>query len=100
VSFEHRSYSVPFQYVGQRVEVRGCTDTVQILADGAVVATHPRHTESRLVLDPDHFEGPSTPQVIAPPPLGRMGARLQKLAALTPQQRPLDLYAALAEVAR
>ncbi len=100
VAFEHRSYSVPFRYVGQRVEVRGCADTVQILTDGQVVATHPRHTETRLVLDPAHFEGTSTDTVMAPPPLGRMGARLQQLAALTPEQRPLDLYAALAEVAR
>ncbi len=72
----------------------------QILAEGQVIATHPRHTEARLVLDPTHFEGPSTETVIAPPPLGRMGARLQQLAALPPEQRPLDLYAALAEVAR
>ncbi len=43
---------------------------------------------------------PSTEEVIAPPPLGRMGERLQQLAALAPEQRPLDLYAALAEVAR
>ncbi len=100
VAFEHRSYSVPFRYVGRRVEVRGCADTVQILADGQVVACHPRHSEARVVLDPAHFEGPSTETVIAPPPLGRMGARLQQLAALTPEQRPLDLYAALAEVAR
>jgi len=100
VAFEHRSYSVPFRYVDQRVEVRGCADTVQILAEGQVIATHPRHTEARVVLEPAHFEGPSTETVIAPPPLGRMGARLQQLAALTPEQRPLDLYAALAEVAR
>ena len=80
--------------------MRGCPDRVQILADGVVVASHPRHTDTRLVLDPSHFEGPSTDRVIAPPPLGRMGARLQQLAALTPEHRPLDLYAALAEVAR
>jgi hypothetical protein len=29
-----------------------------------------------------------------------MGRRLQAIAALEPQRRPLDLYAALAEVAR
>ena len=33
-------------------------------------------------------------------PLGRMGRRLQEIAALPVEQRPLDLYAALAEVAR
>lgn len=100
VAFEHRSYSVPFRYCGHRVEVRGCASTVQILADGAVVATHPRHTEQRLLIDPAHFDGSSTERVTAPPPLGRMGRRLQAIAAMAPQQRPVDLYAALAEVAR
>lgn len=100
VAFEQRSYSVPFRYCGCRVEVRGCADTIQILAEGAVVAVHPRHTGARLLIDPAHFEGPSTERVVAPPPLGRMGARLQAIAAMPPEQRPVDLYAALAEVAR
>jgi len=100
VSFEHRSYSVPFRYCGRRVEVRGCASSVQILADGQVVASHPRHTRHRLLIDPAHFEGLSTDQVTAPPPLGRMGRRLQAIADMAPQQRPVDLYAALAEVAR
>jgi hypothetical protein len=38
--------------------------------------------------------------VLAPIPLGRMGRRLAEIAAMVPQRRPLDLYAALAEVAR
>ena len=100
VAFEGRSYSVPFPLVTQRVEVRGCADTVQVLAGSDVVATHPRHTQERLLIDPRHFEGASTPEVVAPLPLGRMGRRLAEIAALVPQQRPLDLYAALAEVAR
>jgi hypothetical protein len=29
-----------------------------------------------------------------------MGRRLQEIAAMKPEQRPMDLYAALAEVAR
>jgi len=29
-----------------------------------------------------------------------MGARLEEIAMMTPDSRPLDLYAALAEVAR
>ena len=100
VAFEGRSYSVPFPLVTQRVEIRGCADTVQVLAGGDVVAIHPRHTQERLLIDPRHFEGASTPEVVAPLPLGRMGRRLAEIAALVPQQRPLDLYAALAEVAR
>ncbi|HHH12892.1 MAG TPA: IS21 family transposase [Thiolapillus brandeum] len=100
VAFEHRQYSVPFRLLGERVEVRGCSRTVQIFHDGALVASHPRHTHARLLLDPAHYQGPSTDRVIAPPPLGKMGQRLQELAAMAPEQRPLDLYAALVEVAR
>ena len=52
------------------------------------------------MIDPAHYEGPSTATVQAPMPLGRLGKKLQRLAALRPEQRPLNLYAALAEVAR
>lgn len=100
VGFEGRRYSVPFAYVGQRLEVRGCACVVQACADGRVVAEHPRRGRERLVIDPRHYEGPDTDSVLAPVPLGRMGRRLQEIAAMPPQQRPVDLYAALAEVAR
>lgn len=100
VSFEHRSYSVPFALVGQTVEVRGAAGRVQILAGARLVASHPRHTACRVVIDQRHYEGESTDSVVAPPPLGRMGRRLQQIADLAPEKRPLDLYAALAEVAR
>lgn len=100
VAFEGRSYSVPFRLVGKRVEARGCSGRVQILFGAEIVAIHERHTSERLVIDPRHFEGESTDQVLAPMPLGRMGRRLAEIAAMVPQQRPLDLYAALAEVAR
>ena len=100
VGFEQRRYSVPFAWIGQAVEVRGADHRVQFLADHQVIATHPRHTPERILIDPAHYEGESTPAVIAPQPLGRMGRKLAELSALAPQQRPLDLYTALAEVAR
>lgn len=100
VVFEGRTYSVPFACLGRAVEIRGGARTVQILADAAIIATHPRATRERIVLDPAHYEGPSTATVTAPVPLGRMGTRLAEIAAMAPQERPLDLYAALAEVAR
>jgi transposase len=100
VAFESRQYSVPFAYVGQMVEIRGCHDSVQILADCTTLASHPRHTEARLVIDQKHFDGTATDRVLPPPPLGKMGLRLQQIAALEPQRRPINLYAALAEVAR
>jgi hypothetical protein len=100
VAFESRRYSVPFRFVGQRVEVRGCAQTVQVVAEGQVVAEHPRHTKHQILIDDSHYEGETTPGVIAPPPLGKMGQRLLEIAALAPEQRPIDQYAALAEVAR
>lgn len=100
VSFEGRTYSVPFRLIGQPVEIRGCACEVQILHGTAVVATHRRATPERIVLDPAHFDGESSETVLAPMPLGRMGSRLAEIAALAPEHRPLDLYAALAEVAR
>ncbi len=100
VSFEGRRYSVPFAWMDRRVEVRGCARTVQIYAGGRIVAQHPRHGRERIVLDPRHYEGEATCDVLPPIPLGRMGRRLAEIAAMEPQKRPLDLYAALAEVAR
>lgn len=100
VAFEGRQYSVPFAFLERQVEVRGGAGCVQVLADQQIIAQHPRHTECRVLLDPTHYDGPSTATVQAPTPLGRMGRRLQELAAMPVQQRPLDLYAALAEVAR
>jgi hypothetical protein len=91
---------VPFAHVGRRVEVRGCASTVQILADNAIVAVHPRHGPARLVIDPAHYDGPSTPRVQVPPPLGRLGQRLQALAQAPVAHRAIELYAQLAEVAR
>jgi transposase len=100
LSFEGRTYSVPFRFADQVVEVRGCTATVQMWAEGAVVASHPRRTRWRLVIDPGHYEGASTQRVEAPVALGRMGRRMQEILALAPERRPIDQYAAYAEVAR
>lgn len=100
VRFEGRTYSVPFAYAGREIELRGCTQTVQAWADGTLIAEHPRHTAARLLIDPAHYDGPSTARVEAPVPLGRMGRRLVEIGALPPERRPIDLYAALAEAAR
>ncbi len=90
----------PFHLLGQSVEVRGCAGVVQVLADTEIVAVHQRGTPQRVVIDPSHYEGPSTTEVQAPMPLGRMGTRIAEIAAMIPERRPLDLYAALAEAAR
>jgi len=100
VAFEGRSYSVPFALVGEAVEVRGCAERIQVLSGGRVVASHPRHTRRRLLLESTHYEGEATETVLPPLPLGRMGRRLEEIYLLEPAKRPVDLYAALAEVAR
>lgn len=100
VWFENRSYAVPFEWVGKQVEVRGCAEKVQIVAAGTILREYPRRTEQRLLIDSSCYEGESTEQVIAPLPLGRMGQRLQEIWEMPVEQRPVDLYEALAEVAR
>ena len=100
VHFEGRSYSVPFRLCGLSVEVRGCVGVVQIVDDDRVVAEHPRATAARLLIDPWHYEGGGDERVDPPMPLGKMGRRLQEIVEMPVERRPLDLYAALAEVAR
>jgi len=100
IHFEGRVYSVPFVLCGLAVEVHGCAEVVQIWHQGQVVAEHPRHSRQRLLLEPSHYQGPGDARVAPPVPLGRMGQRLQEILELPVEQRPLDLYAALAEVSR
>ena len=100
VCFEGRQYSVPFRLVGETVEIRGIAGAVRILKACEVVALHQRGTDRRLVIDPRHYDGPGNERVVAPPPLGRMGVRIQELARAPVARRSIELYAALAEVAR
>ena len=100
VAFEGRQYSVPFGFVRREVEVRGVAGRVQIWKDGAVIAEHPRGGAALIAIDDTHYDGESTERVIAPPPLGRMGRRMQEIAATAVPHRSIDLYARLAEVAR
>ena len=98
--FEGRQYAVPFVHAGTTVEVRGCAQVVQILHDGRVVRVYPRGTAERILIDPDCYEGEATDRVVPPPPLGRMGKKLQEILDTPVEKRPVDLYAALMEVAR
>jgi transposase len=102
VHFEGRSYVVPFTYVGRVVEVRGCSGCVQVIdpQTAAVLVSYPRHTLERILIDPACYEGRGTDRVAPPKPLGRMSRKLQEIAAMPVERRPVDLYAALAEVAR
>lgn len=100
VNFENHSYPVPFAHAGQTVEVRGCAGKVQILSCGRIVREYPRNTEERVLIDTSCYEGEATDRVLPPPPLGKMGRKLAEIFAMPVAMRPLNLYAALAEVAR
>ena len=97
VTFEGRQYSVPLRLVGKRVEVRGTAGHVNVYDGLDRVAHHDRDTPQRVVIDPAHYDGPSTATHHAPMPLGRMGRCLQRLAEIPVANRPTDLYAAIAE---
>lgn len=102
VRFENHSYPVPFAYVGQEVEVRGCSGRVQIFdrETGQVLREYERHSAELIVIDQSCYEGEPTDRVQRPRPLGRMARKLVELAEMPVEERPVDLYAALAEVAR
>lgn len=102
IRFEGRTYTVPFEYVHRSVEVRGCNGFVQIVDrdDGQIVRQYPRRTKELLIVDPTCYEGTSTDTVSAPRPLGKMARKLQEIAAIPVQQRSIEIYAAVAEVAR
>ena len=100
VSFEGRQYAVPFELVGRHVEVRGLAGKVEIRFEGAVVRTYARGTAERVLIDPTCYEGEATAHALAPPPLGRMGRRLEELASHGVPYRSIELYERLAQVAR
>lgn len=112
VSFEGRRYSVPFAWVGRHVDVWGTLTHVVIRGAGEELARHARGTQARLLIDPEHYEGPSTDRVERPTPLGRRArlqvaglssaARQALLRTPTREQivRPLDEYVRLVEALR
>jgi hypothetical protein len=102
VHFEGRSYAVPFLCTGRAVEVRGCSGRVQVVdpQTATVLVSYPRHTPERILIDPACYEGRGTDRVAPPKPLGRMARKLAEIAAMPVERRPVDLYAARAEVAR
>jgi len=73
---------------------------VEIWAEGMQLMSYPRRSAERILIDPSCYEGEATDRVLPPPPLGRMGRRLQQIMEMPVDRRPIDLYAALAEVAR
>lgn len=102
IRFEGRTYTVPFRYAHSSVEVRGCSGFIQVVdrGDGEILKQYPRKTEQLLFVDPDCYEGDATSRVSSPRPLGQMARKLDQIAALPVQQRSIEIYAEVAEVAR
>jgi len=101
INFEGRQYAAPFEYVGREVEVRGCSGIVEIRdpKTGTLLQMYPRHTQSRILIDPACYEGEATERVVPPKPLGRMARKIQEIEAMGLEQRSVNWYAELAEVA-
>jgi len=102
VHFEGRSYVVPFGYVDEQVEVRGCSGTVEIAdcRSSLILVSYPRGTGRRILIDQRCYQGEATERVAAPVPMGALSTRIQELAEAPVQYRAVDFYEALAEVAR
>jgi transposase len=102
VHFEGRTYDIPFPYVGTTIEARGCALVVQFVdpSTGAIIRTYPRGTAERHLLDSTCYEGEATDRVLPPTPLGKMARKLDQISQMEVQMRSVDIYAALAEVAR
>ena len=102
VRFEGRTYTVPFRYLQQRVEVRGCADVVQIMDPrlGTIIQQYPRQTKARILIDQACYEGAATLTVARPTPLGKLSVALQRIMEDPPHVRSMEVYARLAEVSR
>ena len=93
VAFEGRQYQVPFTFVRRTVHVRGCPGTVEIRAtDGRLLASYPRGTDCRLLLDQRHTEGPGDDRVMPPTPLGKLGRVIALERSWKIPRRPIDTY--------
>ena len=100
VHFEGRSYSVPFQYVGNFVQVRGCVGEVQIYKNGKLIATHSRKTKKLLIIDQSHYEGKPTEKVTSPQMLGKVTKTLLGCFDVPVEKRAIRVYEKLCEVTK
>jgi transposase len=106
VHFEGRQYAAPYPLTGQAVHVRGAPGRVEILANGAIVKTYPRHTDARVLIDDDVYDeyNPINQELLRtlpalcvrpPTPLGRVGRAITSGKSWEAAARPLAQYEAL-----
>jgi hypothetical protein len=83
VHLDTNTYSVPHGFVGRSVHLRADDTSVRILADGAVIAEHPRCWGRRQAIeDRAHIDA-----LLERRPAGRAPRRRDRLAALSPECR-------------
>ena len=106
IRFEGKTLSVPFRYVHKTVEVRGCSQVIQIVdrKTGQIVQEYPRNSKSLVQVDPACYE-PTQDELLddsipKPVPLGAMARHIQELAASGVQAgapcRSIEFYESLA----
>ncbi len=105
VHLDTNTYSVPHRFVGQSVHLRADDTIVRILADGNVIAEHPRSWGRRQAIeDRAHIDA-----LLERRPAGRAPRRRDRLAALSPEcrvylqevaRRRIDLESEIKKLAR
>lgn len=91
VSYDTNRYSVPFEYVGQAIQIQDEKNgTLRFFAQGNVVAVHPKSSgRYQVVVNRKHFEGIRTAgRKQVPQPMPRLVAN----PAPEVSQRPLSVY--------
>ena len=81
VHLDSNSYSVPHKLVGHTVHLRANDDTVRVVHEGNVVATHPRCWDRRRAIeDTEHIDA-----MLDRRPAARGPRRRDRLASLSPE---------------
>lgn len=95
VAFEGRRYHVPLAVLDREVLVRGCAGEVELVVEGRVVATYPRHTACRRLIRQSFYDGPGSETVAPAVPLGRIGRSIALPESWTYEAaaRGIDAYA-------
>lgn len=102
INFSGKTFCVPFPYAMKSVEARRCADRIQILdpENNALIREYSSDPSIPFEFDNTCYEGEDSDEALSPMPLGRLAKRLLEIGEIPVEKRPVDLYAALAEVAR
>lgn len=97
VALETNRYSVPWQLVGESVEVAVVEHEVRIFHQGQLVASHPLCTgRHQVIRNPEHYRGLFRATAASPVTGQRLSASLWDLAVPEVEVRDLGVYEAIA----